>query len=185
MLRAVDARTGRARSMPALPLGTAGDLHWRRKSRELWEQNSALSILGNIGPEAKAAVPVLIDALDDKEPSVRQYALSALVSIGPEARAAAPVLMETLTKIQQDKDSWRHRGDIENILNALAKMGPATFMEVLKNAALREQTATIYRPGGSFGNSLSGGASMVPESDSVPAMILRLMGPEAKATVHS
>jgi HEAT repeat protein len=50
---------------------------------------SAIEALGNIGPEAAAAVPSLIQTLKDEYKSVRSSASKALEKINPEAAAAA------------------------------------------------------------------------------------------------
>ena len=52
----------------------------------------AASTLGRIGPAAKIAVPVLIEALKDKRAGVRSRAATALGQIGPAANAAVPAL---------------------------------------------------------------------------------------------
>jgi HEAT repeat protein len=55
----------------------------------------AAAALGQIGPEAAAAVPLLIQALQSPSPEVRQFAVDALGRIGPEARqAVAPIVAE-------------------------------------------------------------------------------------------
>ena len=48
----------------------------------------AARALGKIGPDAKAAVPALTNALKEENIFVRHEAVSALGSIGPEARPA-------------------------------------------------------------------------------------------------
>src|SRR5262249_3675626 len=50
--------------------------------------------LARVGPEAKAAVPALTQALEDRSPLVRMNAAYALGKIGPAARAAAGALLE-------------------------------------------------------------------------------------------
>ena len=55
---------------------------------------------GRWGPEAREAVPALIEALSDKAPKVRRTAASTLGRIGPDAKAALPSLRILL----QDED---------------------------------------------------------------------------------
>ena len=56
----------------------------------------AAEALGGIGPEAKTAVPALIEALKNEHEYVRATVALALGGIGPEAKAAAPALKEAL-----------------------------------------------------------------------------------------
>ena len=56
----------------------------------------AADALGQIGPEAKAAVPLLADALKMDNGGVRQSAVIALSRIGPEAKSAMPALVAVL-----------------------------------------------------------------------------------------
>ena len=55
-------------------------------------RNAAAYEISGMGPAAVAAVPALIDALDDPEPSVRFPVTVALAEIGPKAKAAVPKL---------------------------------------------------------------------------------------------
>ena len=57
-------------------------------------RRNAAQALGNVGPEAKAAVPALTETLKDKDDFVCQCAAYALGNIGPEAKAAVPALTE-------------------------------------------------------------------------------------------
>jgi HEAT repeat protein len=54
----------------------------------------AVIALGEIGPEAKAGVPALIDALNSDSILGKAIVAKALSQIGPEARAAVPRLIE-------------------------------------------------------------------------------------------
>src|SRR5207237_5976117 len=53
--------------------------------------------LSRLGPEAKAAVPALIEALPTGNARVRTTAALALAEIGPEARTAVSALTERLS----------------------------------------------------------------------------------------
>lgn len=61
-----------------------------------WVRISAAVALGQIGPEAKEAVPSLIKALDDSDPGMRYRAAEALGKIGSEAKEAVPALLKAL-----------------------------------------------------------------------------------------
>jgi len=56
--------------------------------------------LRQLGPEAKAAVPVLLESLKDTNATVRCESAFTLQRIGPAAKPAIPTLIETL----KDKD---------------------------------------------------------------------------------
>ena len=56
-----------------------------------------------MGPAAAAAVPALIIALDDPEPSVRFPVTVALAEIGPAAKAAVPKLKKMMDEEINDE----------------------------------------------------------------------------------
>jgi HEAT repeat protein len=65
--------------------------------------------LARIGPAAKDAVPVLIEAMKDKTPGtheIRKSVANALEAIGPDAKEALPVLIESLNDVE---GAVRHR----------------------------------------------------------------------------
>lgn len=69
----------------AQELFARGDTRW-----------TAVQILAQIGPEAKAALPELIVALEDDDPLVRELAFRALSRLGPDAAPAAAALAARL-----------------------------------------------------------------------------------------
>jgi hypothetical protein len=71
-----------------------------RRANEKDRQEAAITLEENIGPSGEAAVPVLIEALKERDVVLSSRAASALGKIGPAARAVAPALIATL----QDKD---------------------------------------------------------------------------------
>ena len=99
---------------------------------------SAADALGQIGPEAKSAVPDLIEVLKDDDGHVRESATVALGKIGPEAKAAVPYLIEVLKN--KDKSDFRRLSALatfhESAAGALGKIGieavPA-LIEALKD----------------------------------------------------
>ena len=79
-------------------------------------RSHAAFMLGQIGPEAKVAVPILTELLADQDRKVRECAAYALGRIGPDAKPAVPVLMELL-KDQDYLVRW-------NAVRALGSVGP-------------------------------------------------------------
>ncbi|MEP7339924.1 MAG: HEAT repeat domain-containing protein [Acidobacteriota bacterium] len=65
--------------------------------------------ISRMGPDAKAAVPALIDALKDLAIGVRSWSAQALGMIGPEAKAALPALKELSSDDNQELRSIAER----------------------------------------------------------------------------
>lgn len=57
-------------------------------------RQGAIAVLGHLGPKARAAVPLLIESLKDKDVDTRMRLVSALGKIGPDAKAALPTLLD-------------------------------------------------------------------------------------------
>jgi hypothetical protein len=97
--------------------------------------------LGGIGPDAKAAVPVLMNALSEiRRNQVRSSAVQALGGIGRGARVAVP----RLTALVRDQ---REDGSLRQIAGlAVAKIDPEFFVrEQLELAHLTVRLGTIPR----------------------------------------
>jgi HEAT repeat protein len=62
----------------------------------------AAQSLGQFGPEGRAAVPDLIEALKDEDSMVRMGAGYALAEIGPDAADAVPALQEAARDNEKD-----------------------------------------------------------------------------------
>jgi HEAT repeat protein len=91
--------------------------------------------LGAIGPDAKAASPVLVAMLKDKDegPPVRQAAMQASVKLGPEAvREALPAFSELLTDVNLSPPL---AGTAVAAMTALRKDGVPVLMEAAKKGA--------------------------------------------------
>jgi HEAT repeat protein len=88
-------QSGCSKSQPIVAGGKPA-AYWVKTLKEgtVSLRRSALVKLGNIGPEDKAAFPAVLDALRDREPSVRKEAILALLKFGPTAGQALPVLDE-------------------------------------------------------------------------------------------
>jgi HEAT repeat protein len=115
---------------PVLGLGDEQPLYnnqpisfWMKalQSSEYTARVNAATVLGQIGPAARAAIGALIVAVDDKSMDVRVAALDALGRIGPDAAAAAPKLASFLDHgfPWYDLDLARHAAA------ALAKVQPS------------------------------------------------------------
>jgi HEAT repeat protein len=83
------------------------------------QRRRAAHALGQIGPQAKEAVPALCEALDSLSMEVRHYAADALGRIGPEAKDGVTKLIESL----QDKANDEHVHRLA--ARALGRIGPA------------------------------------------------------------
>jgi HEAT repeat protein len=68
--------------------------HWIEdlKNPSYMARVRAANALGNIGPEARKAIPDIIPLLDDREFLVRWAAAGALGQLGPPAKDALPTL---------------------------------------------------------------------------------------------
>ncbi|HET6798170.1 MAG TPA: HEAT repeat domain-containing protein [Gemmatimonadales bacterium] len=66
-------------------------------------RNAAAYEIAGLGPAAVSAVPALIVALDDPDPSVRFPVTVALGEIGPGAKAAVPKLQQMLAEEINDE----------------------------------------------------------------------------------
>ena len=80
---------------------------------------SAARALGEIGSEAKAAVPGLIRLLEERDEFIRSAAASSLGNIGPEAASAIPAMVKALKA-----SDYFHQGIITP---AIAGVGPASI----------------------------------------------------------
>jgi HEAT repeat protein len=78
---------------------------------------NAARTLGKIGPAARGAVPILVEALDDRDALVREHAAEALGEIGPDAKSAIPALV----KVLKDPDARVRRDGVRS----LGQIGPA------------------------------------------------------------
>lgn len=100
-LRAISEYRAEARSI--LPQLQAVLSDRSRESEVRW---NAARTLGKIGPDAVAAVPALIEQLQDDDALVREHAAEALGDIGPPASQAVPALVEALsdpvTRVRRD-----------------------------------------------------------------------------------
>jgi HEAT repeat protein len=93
------------------------------KDKKLHVRLAAIDGLRGMGPIARKAVPILIEALDS--PEYNSSACDALGDIGPEARAAIPRLRKTVTtddhytRIQGARALLKIEGNTDFVVSAL------------------------------------------------------------------
>ena len=78
-------------------------------------RNAAAYEIAGMGPQAAAAVPALIQALDDPAPSVRFPVTVALMEIGPAAKAAVPRLQQMVDEELNDEIAASARRALKRI----------------------------------------------------------------------
>ncbi|NQT90763.1 MAG: HEAT repeat domain-containing protein, partial [Candidatus Omnitrophica bacterium] len=156
--------------------------------------------LGEMGPEAKDAIPALTEvlkteALKDEDWPVRYRAACALGEIGPAAKSAIPALTEALQEALKDKD-WllcnsaaRALGNIgaaskeaAPVLRRLAEQGAPKYVRTTAAEALKKITSekpqTIIKP---FKEEVGPPAEGSPEAKARPIKtIIRPFSQEVK-----
>ena len=78
-------------------------------------RNAAAYEIAGMGPAAAAAVPALIEALDDPVPAVRFPVTIALMEIGPAAKAAVPRLRTMMDEEINDEIAASARRALRHI----------------------------------------------------------------------
>ena len=78
-------------------------------------RNAAAYEIAGMGAEAAAAVPALIEALNDPAPSVRFPVTVALMEIGPAAKAAVPRLQQMVDEELNDEIAASARRALKRI----------------------------------------------------------------------
>jgi HEAT repeat protein len=78
-------------------------------------RNAAAYEIAGMGPAAAAAVPALIEALDDPVPAVRFPVTVALMEIGPAAKAAVPRLQTMVDEEINDEIAASARRALRHI----------------------------------------------------------------------
>ncbi len=84
-------------------------------------RNAAAYEIAGLGPAAAAAVPALIEALDDPIPAVRFPVTVALMEIGPAAKAAVPRLQTMMDEEINDEIAASARRALRHIDPAAAR----------------------------------------------------------------
>lgn len=78
-------------------------------------RNAAAYEIAGMGPAAAAAVPALIEALDDPIAAVRYPVTVALLEIGPAAKAAVPRLQQMMEEEINDEIAASARRALKRI----------------------------------------------------------------------
>jgi HEAT repeat protein len=78
-------------------------------------RNAAAYQIAGLGPQAAAAVPALIEALDDPIAAVRFPVTVALLEIGPAAKAAVPRLQQMMEEEINDEIAAGARRALKHI----------------------------------------------------------------------
>jgi HEAT repeat protein len=78
-------------------------------------RNAAAYEIAGMGPKAVAAVPALIEALDDPAAAVRFPVTIALLEIGPAAKAAVPRLRQMMDEEINDEIAASARRALKRI----------------------------------------------------------------------
>jgi HEAT repeat protein len=134
---------GHEKQLSATDLDIAGLIESLGKS-EIGLRTRAARALGDLGPAAKAALPNLIDALQDPGSTLRYWAVRALGEIGSEAEAAVPYLIDALN----DPDSDAVRSAAANALTRIDPRGAVSVLiEALKDPDTSVRASAAYALG--------------------------------------
>ncbi|MGB6688443.1 MAG: HEAT repeat domain-containing protein [Terracidiphilus sp.] len=123
----------------------SSNLHDLKSKNAFVRAQAAESLCNNSGPDSpdynreqtRKAIPALIEALKDTDPTVRSYAALALGNIPRDMRAAVPALIDAL----QDKD----RSVRENAIQSLGSIAQIPEMAVPALAACGESLDTCAK----------------------------------------
>jgi HEAT repeat protein len=108
------------------------------RSNDVNVRAEAVTALGQLGPEAKDAVPTLMGMLDaEKDKGVKRLVIKTLGDIGPDAKAAVGKLNTQLARNPE-------AGDKQAIIIAMGQIGPASIPYLTKMvSATKEKDAAI------------------------------------------
>jgi HEAT repeat protein len=139
--------------------------------------------IGYIGPQAKSAVPGLVDELSIE--SMRESVLHSLIDIGPEAEDAIPALLKAIEEYAP-ACRWLAAEALANIgeaaVPALNKAAESenTYLRIWCNAALAKQQGTDS-PNLRYLAQLMNGGNKKTAAEAVSA--LNMLGPISKPLV--
>jgi HEAT repeat protein len=138
LAKALDDEVGTVTIAAAEALGAVGKAAVPALNERLKDPNLnslAATILGEIGPDAEAAVPGLVKLLSVDDEATKTEALLALAAIGPNAKAAVPALM----KLLKSNATFGRAG----AAYVLARIGAQSAIPVLKQTINEEGTESL------------------------------------------
>jgi len=164
-------------AVPALIRATdVGNIHSVKQADSLkWEpyenfRGEAIAALGTIAPDSREVFEILIKALNDKDPAVRNAAATTLGKLGKKAEPAVPNLIKALKDMN---------GQVrKNVVAALGSISPkaegvlTALIEELneKNPAIRAEVAKAF-------------GQMREDSNKVMPKLIQMMG-DSSGTVR-
>lgn len=102
---------------------------WALSSPHWSDRKQAAETLRRLGPEARQAIPALVQALGDEDDYVRGLVVAALVAVGLRAEESVPALLEAL----EDESEYRRAGAAD----ALGSIGSTQEAESVAPALIR------------------------------------------------
>jgi hypothetical protein len=146
---------------------TIGELVEALKSPDINTRFVAVQELRNMGPQAKAAVPALADALSDNQ-MVSWPAADALANIGPDAAPAIPALVAIIEREQGQGKTSETGSETPSTFSwlagkALAAIGPASIPALLELLAHEDRFVRMTA-------AQALGTMEPPAQDAIPAL---------------
>ena len=139
-----------------------------QRERARFIRRDTIVTLGAIGPEAAAALPALIQVLDQQDATLQEVALTALARLGPKAGAALP---------------WIEKGLRSQEL-AVRKASLEAWAAIKKDKAVPELLVALRDPDAAVRRQALhalGGITPLPEPKAtVPALIAALQDADAE-----
>lgn len=142
-------------------------LHQWALSSPFWsDRKQAADTLRRLGPEARQAIPALIQALGDEDDYVRGLVVAALSTVGRRAEESIPALLEAL----EDESEYRREGAAD----ALGSIGSTQGAEAVIPAliqALEDPSPLVRRQAA---GSLGFLSELGSQDGAIPALIQAL-----------
>jgi hypothetical protein len=130
-------------------------------------RQGAVQGLAEVGPEAKDAVPRLVDLLDREDKPgkdgafLRAWVIHALGRLGPQARSAAPSLTRLLKSYADGADIPHSGMHVGPVVRALGEIGPDAKEAVPVLTALLEKAPSDQLTGGLHEDDVDVAAALV------------------------